>query len=99
VSQGHADWHPHRARRDTAGILMLIVRHGMTLALLGVGIGLAGALALTRFMRRLLFQVDAIDPATFIGVALLLTLIALVASVVPARRAARIDPIQSLRSE
>jgi putative ABC transport system permease protein len=81
------------------GILMLIVRHGMMLAVLGVSIGLAGAITVTRFMRRLLFQVDALDPATFAAVALLLTLIALAASVVPARRAARTDPIQSLRSE
>jgi predicted permease len=81
------------------GILILIVRHGMTLAVLGVGLGLAGALGVARFMRRLLFQIDTVDPATFIAVALLLTCIALVASVVPARRAARIDPILSLRSE
>lgn len=81
------------------GILLLIVRHGMTLAVVGVALGLFGALGVARFMRRLLFQIDAVDPATFAGVALLLTLIALAATVVPARRAARIDPIESLRSE
>jgi predicted lysophospholipase L1 biosynthesis ABC-type transport system permease subunit len=80
-------------------IVMLIVRHGMTLAILGVCAGLAGALGVARLMRRLLFQVDAADPVTFTGVALLLTLVALAASLVPARRAARIDPIVSLRSE
>ena len=81
------------------GIVMLIVRHGMTLAVAGVGLGLAGALGVAQFMRRLLFQIDAVDPATFAAVAALLTLVALVASLVPALRAARIDPIASLRSE
>jgi ABC-type antimicrobial peptide transport system permease subunit len=81
------------------GILLLVVRHGMTLAVAGVAIGVATALALARFMRRLLFEIDAVDPATFFSVTLLLTVVALVASVVPALRAARIDPIQSLKSE
>jgi predicted permease len=79
------------------GILALIVRHAMTLALVGVGVGLAGALGVARFMRRLLFQIDAVDPATFVGVALLLTIVALLATFLPARRAARVDPIVSLR--
>ena len=81
------------------GILLMIVRHGLTVALAGVGIGLAGAFALTRFMRSLLFGVAPVDPATFVGVSLLLTVVALAASYVPARRAAAIDPMVSLRSE
>jgi len=81
------------------GILLLILRHGVSVALIGVGAGLAGAFVLTRFMRNLLFGVDAADPATFSTVALLLTAIALAASYLPARRAARIDPMVSLRSE
>jgi predicted permease len=81
------------------GIVISIVRHGMTLAVVGVGLGLAGAVAVARVMRRLLFQIDAVDPATFVGAALLLTFIALIASFIPARRAAHIDPIQSLRAE
>src|SRR6185503_7375975 len=80
-------------------ILLLILRHGLSVALLGVGAGLAGAFALTRFMRNLLFGVGAADPATFATVSLLLTAIALAASYLPARRAARIDPMVSLRSE
>jgi predicted permease len=81
------------------GILMLVVRHGMVVALVGVAIGLAGAFTLTRLMRSLLFGVQPTDPLTFAAIALLLTVIALVASYVPARRAARIDPIMSLRAE
>jgi len=80
-------------------ILHLIVRQGMILALTGVAIGLAGAFALTRLMRSLLFGVRSTDPPTFVGIAALLSLIALLASYIPARRAARIDPMVSLRCE
>jgi predicted permease len=80
-------------------ILILIVRKGLTLALGGVLIGLAAAFALTRLMRSLLFGVNSSDPATFVAIALLLTAVALLASYIPARRAARIDPTISLRSE
>lgn len=81
------------------GILGLVVRQGMALAIAGVGIGLVGALALTRFMRSLLFGVQATDRATFIAIPVLLTVVALVASYIPARRASRIDAMVSLRSE
>jgi ABC-type antimicrobial peptide transport system permease subunit len=81
------------------GILALVVRHGMTLAALGIAAGIAAALALARFMRGLLFEVHAFDPATFVAVVLVLTGVALAATIVPALRASRIDPIQSLRSE
>ena len=80
-------------------ILVLIVRHGMSVALAGVALGVAGAFVLTRFMRTLLFGVTASDPLTFAAIAGLLTLVALFASYLPARRAARIDPMMSLRSE
>jgi predicted permease len=84
---------------SSRSILMLVVRQGMTVAVVGLFIGLAGALALTRFMKSLLFDVKASDLLTFASIAALLTSVALLASYVPARRAARIDPIESLRSE
>jgi predicted permease len=80
-------------------ILALVMRQSMSLALTGVGIGVAGALALTRLMQSLLFGVKATDALTFAAIPLLLTLIASLTSLIPASRAARIDPMVSLRSE
>jgi predicted permease len=80
-------------------ILGMVVRHGMTLALSGVAIGLTGAFWLTRLIRSLLFGIAAFDPFTFVGVSLLLALVGLLASYIPARRAARIDPMVSLRCD
>ncbi len=100
VSQGTREIRIRLALGATQNhILRLVVRQGMILALTGIFIGLTGAFILTRLMRSLLFGVQATDPFTFAAIALLLTLIALLASYIPARRAARIDPMVSLRSE
>ena len=74
----------------------MIVRQGMTLTLAGVGVGLAGAVGLSRVLNSLLFGTNAIDPMTFAAISLLLGLVALVACYLPARRAARVDPIKAL---
>jgi predicted permease len=80
-------------------ILRMVVSQGMTTALVGVTLGLAGAFGLTHVMQTLLFGIDAVDPLTFVVIPLLLSAIALLASWIPARRAARIDPTISLRSD
>jgi len=80
-------------------ILRIIVGEGLRFALLGVGIGPAASLALTRLLQSFLFGVSAYDPMTFAGVAILLILVALAASFIPARRATRVDPMVALRYE
>ena len=80
-------------------VLRLILGHGAKMALLGVAIGVVAALALTRLMSRLLFGVSPTDPLTFAAVATVLTLVALAACYIPARRATRVDPSVSLRAE
>jgi putative ABC transport system permease protein len=83
-------------RRD---VLRLVMRDGAKIAFFGIASGIAGALALTRLMASLLFEVKPTDPATFAGVALLLALVALAACYIPARRAMRVDPMVALRYE
>jgi putative ABC transport system permease protein len=78
-------------------ILRLILGQGLGMVLAGIGIGLGGALALTRVMKNLLSHVNAADPVTFVGIALLFVVVALAGSYIPARRAARIDPMAALR--
>ncbi len=80
-------------------VVALIVGQGLKLGLLGLAAGAVTALALTRFMSSLLFGVSAADPATFFCVALLLGMVAFLASYIPARRAARVDPMVALRNE
>jgi ABC-type antimicrobial peptide transport system permease subunit len=76
-----------------------IVREGLTLGALGIAIGLAASLAATRVLAAFLFGVTATDPLTFAGVAGLLLAVAFAASVVPARRALKVDPVTALRAE
>jgi len=80
-------------------VLKLVVRQGMSLVFIGVAIGLLGAVALTRVMSSLLFEVTPKDPVTFTAVGTLLILVALVACFIPARRATKVDPLVALRCE
>jgi putative ABC transport system permease protein len=80
-------------------VLNLVVRRGMALALFGLGLGLLGALGLTRFLSSFLFQVAATDPWIFVVVPLFLAAVSFLASVLPALRATRVDPIHALRLE
>jgi len=80
-------------------ILRLVLTQGMSLAAVGLGIGLVAALVFTRLMHSLLFGVSAWDPISFGGIALLLGVVALLATYIPARRAGRVDPILCLRAE
>jgi hypothetical protein len=82
-----------------ANVLRLILGDGAILAAIGIGIGLVGALAVTRFLRAMLFGVSPFDPVSFVAVAAVLSAIAFLASYIPARRAAGIHPIEALREE
>jgi len=83
----------------SADILWLVLRYGLFIGLTGVGFGVAGAMLVRQFLARLLYGVSESDPLTLIGASVLLLLVVVTASAVPARRAMRIDPVQALRGE
>ena len=84
---------------QSGSLLRLVLRQGLGLASIGIAIGLASAVMLTRVLETLLFGISTRDPITFLGVAILLLLAALIACYAPARRAANADPIAALRAE
>ena len=84
---------------QTSDVMKLVLMHGMKLTLIGTVIGLAAAFAVTRVMKSLLFEIGATDPVTFAVVPVLLMLVGLVACLIPARRATKVDPMVALRYE
>ena len=80
-------------------VLSLVMKRGIVLSLIGVSLGIVGALALTRYLTSLLYGVHPTDPATFLAVSLLLLAVSLVAIYIPARRATKVDPMVVLRYE
>ena len=84
---------------DKSTILAMVLRQGLTPACIGVAAGLAGAFGLTRLMESLLYGVKPGDPVSFFSVAAILLMVALLAVLIPARRAISLDPVAALRSE
>ena len=83
----------------TPQVVGLVLRQALRLSAAGIGLGLAGAVVLTRFLQPLLYQVSLTDRVTFVGVPLLLVLVTFVAAWAPARRAGRVDPVEAVKAE
>jgi putative ABC transport system permease protein len=83
----------------STSVMRMVLGHGRRLTLIGIAIGIAGALAVSRLMQQALFEVDPADPVVYIALSVILLLVAECASWFPARRATRIDPVIALRAE
>jgi putative ABC transport system permease protein len=84
---------------DGGSVIRLILGHGLVLTMIGLGIGIAGALALSSLMESLVWGIQSTDPLTFVGVTVVLAAAALAACFFPAYKASRADPLQTLRAE
>ena len=84
---------------DSSDVWRTVMQRGMRLTLLGLALGIVGALALTRVLSGMLFEVSATDPLTFLGVTAFIMVVALAACIMPARRATAVDPIEVLRNQ
>ena len=82
-----------------ADVIRLVLGHSVMVTLVGIGLGLAGAAAVTRYLEGMLFGLTPLDPGTFVGVSLLFLLVAMLAAFIPARRATKVDPVVTLRAE
>jgi putative ABC transport system permease protein len=80
-------------------VIGLVLGQSLLLTALGIGTGIGGAIAVTRYLEKMLFGLTALDPATFIAVSMMFAVIATLAAFVPARRATRVDPLAALRHE
>ena len=80
-------------------VMRMVLGHGRRLTLMGIAIGIAAALAVSRLLQQVLFEVDPTDPMIYLAVSVILLLVAEMASFLPARRATRIDPVTALRME
>ena len=90
---------PMASGASPGDVLWLVLREGLALAGIGLAVGLAGAVAATRLLRSMLFEVKPADPVILAGVAVLLAAVSLTASYIPARRATKVDPLVALRQE
>jgi len=84
---------------QSSHVLGLVLRQSLALTAMGIGLGLAGASVVTRYLRGMLFGLTPLDPGTFIGVAVLFAVVAAVAASIPAHRATRVDPLVALRTD
>jgi putative ABC transport system permease protein len=80
-------------------VLRLVLEHGLKVAVVGIGVGLLAAFGLTRLLSKMVYGVSTTDPATFLVITGLLLIVALLASLLPAWRATRVDPLEALRCE